>query len=197
MVEFGVPGRTRSCGALWQRPHPRGAAAHRSAGRRPAWYEVGRFLGPNIEQFHAAQPDLPAALGAAAGIDAASSSARMSFGAGLVMWGVSMATAPEHTRPRPRATRPSRTSEPEPEPAGVLRPGARAAGATWSRCCTRRTRPGTSATSRSAPPPRPSLHADRLAAALAAFFLAVGIAAHALDELHGRPLQTTPERGPR
>ena len=24
------------------------------------WYEVGRFLGPNIEQFHAAQPDLPA-----------------------------------------------------------------------------------------------------------------------------------------
>ncbi len=36
----------------------------------------------------------------------------------------------------------------------------------------------------------PVLHADRLAAALAAFFLAVGIAAHALDELHGRPLQT-------
>ena len=34
------------------------------------------------------------------------------------------------------------------------------------------------------------IHADRLGAALAAFFLAVGIAAHALDELHGRPLQT-------
>ncbi len=34
------------------------------------------------------------------------------------------------------------------------------------------------------------VHADRLGAALAAFFLAVGIAAHALDELHGRPLQT-------
>ena len=31
---------------------------------------------------------------------------------------------------------------------------------------------------------------DRLAAALAAFLLAVGISAHALDELHGRPLQT-------
>jgi hypothetical protein len=36
----------------------------------------------------------------------------------------------------------------------------------------------------------PTIHADRLGAALAAVFLAVGIAAHALDELHGRPLQT-------
>jgi hypothetical protein len=36
----------------------------------------------------------------------------------------------------------------------------------------------------------PVVHAGRLAAALAAFFLAVGIAAHALDELSGRPLQT-------
>lgn len=36
----------------------------------------------------------------------------------------------------------------------------------------------------------PTLHADRLLAALAAFFLALGIAAHALDELRGRPLGT-------
>ncbi len=36
----------------------------------------------------------------------------------------------------------------------------------------------------------PHLHAQRLWAALAAFFLAVGIAAHALDELDGRPLGT-------
>jgi hypothetical protein len=36
----------------------------------------------------------------------------------------------------------------------------------------------------------PTIHANRLGAALAAFFLAVGISAHALDELHGRPLQT-------
>ncbi|HLY49320.1 MAG TPA: hypothetical protein VKR21_08995 [Solirubrobacteraceae bacterium] len=34
------------------------------------------------------------------------------------------------------------------------------------------------------------IHGDRLAAALGAFFLAVGISAHALDELRGRPLQT-------
>jgi hypothetical protein len=36
----------------------------------------------------------------------------------------------------------------------------------------------------------PHIYADRLIAALAAFFLAVGISAHALDELQGRPLQT-------
>jgi hypothetical protein len=36
----------------------------------------------------------------------------------------------------------------------------------------------------------PGLTAERLLLALAAFFLAVGIGAHALDELHGHPLQT-------
>jgi len=35
-----------------------------------------------------------------------------------------------------------------------------------------------------------TLHADRLLAALGAFFLAVGISAHALDELNGRRLGT-------
>lgn len=37
----------------------------------------------------------------------------------------------------------------------------------------------------------PTLHADRLLATLAAFFLALGVGAHALDELRGRPLGTT------
>src|SRR6478672_4169272 len=36
----------------------------------------------------------------------------------------------------------------------------------------------------------PKLHGDRLLAALGAFFLAVGVCAHALDELNGRPLGT-------
>jgi hypothetical protein len=36
----------------------------------------------------------------------------------------------------------------------------------------------------------PKLHADRLVWGLAAFALAVGVAAHALDELHDRPLRT-------
>jgi hypothetical protein len=36
----------------------------------------------------------------------------------------------------------------------------------------------------------PQVRLDQLVAALIAFFLAVGLAAHALDELHGRPLRT-------
>jgi hypothetical protein len=40
-----------------------------------------------------------------------------------------------------------------------------------------------------------TLHAERLGAALGAFFLAVGLSAHALDELRGRPLKTTLGRG--
>jgi hypothetical protein len=35
-----------------------------------------------------------------------------------------------------------------------------------------------------------AIHTDRFVATLAAFFLAVGISAHALDELNGRPLKT-------
>jgi hypothetical protein len=38
------------------------------------------------------------------------------------------------------------------------------------------------------------IRGDRLAAALGAFFLAVGIGAHALDELNGRPLRTSLSR---
>jgi hypothetical protein len=37
----------------------------------------------------------------------------------------------------------------------------------------------------------PKLHAARLLWAVAAFALAVGVAAHAMDELHDRPMQTT------
>lgn len=40
----------------------------------------------------------------------------------------------------------------------------------------------------------PRLHVDRLGAALGAFFLAVGVSAHALDELNGRPLDTALSR---
>jgi hypothetical protein len=36
----------------------------------------------------------------------------------------------------------------------------------------------------------PELHLNRLAWTLAAFFLALGVSAHALDELQGRPLRT-------
>jgi demethylmenaquinone methyltransferase / 2-methoxy-6-polyprenyl-1,4-benzoquinol methylase len=84
MVEFGVPRRAR-LRALW-RLHTRlglpllGRAASR------AWYEVGRFLGPSIERFHGDQPNLTAVWNAAGIQDVVQR--RMSFGAGLVMWGV-------------------------------------------------------------------------------------------------------------
>ena len=41
----------------------------------------------------------------------------------------------------------------------------------------------------------PRVETSRLIATLLAFFLAVGVAAHAVDELHGRPLGTTISRG--
>lgn len=40
----------------------------------------------------------------------------------------------------------------------------------------------------------PRIHADRLGAALGAFFLAVGVSAHSFDELRGRPLKTALSR---
>jgi hypothetical protein len=84
MVEFGVPSDPRLRG-LW-RIHTRvglpliGRAVSRD------WYEVGRFLGPNIEQFHAGLPDIPA-LWRDAGI-AGAQQRNMSFGAGIVVTGV-------------------------------------------------------------------------------------------------------------
>jgi hypothetical protein len=41
----------------------------------------------------------------------------------------------------------------------------------------------------------PRVETSRLIATLIAFFLAVGVAAHAVDELHGRPLRTTISSG--
>jgi hypothetical protein len=52
----------------------------------PAWLEVGRFLGPSIEQLYAAEPDL-SALWREVGIEQVQER-RMSLGAGLLMWGV-------------------------------------------------------------------------------------------------------------
>ncbi len=83
MVEFGVPSRP-PLRAAW-RLHTRVGLPLLGRAVSPAWVEVGRFLGPNIEAFHAAEPDL-AALWRDAGIDDISMRP-MSFGAGLVMSG--------------------------------------------------------------------------------------------------------------
>jgi demethylmenaquinone methyltransferase / 2-methoxy-6-polyprenyl-1,4-benzoquinol methylase len=84
MVEFGVPA-VPPLHALW-RVHTRVGLPLIGRLVSPAWFEVGRFLGPSIEELHAREPDLPA-LWRAAGIDPVQVR-RMSFGAGIVMSGV-------------------------------------------------------------------------------------------------------------
>lgn len=84
MVEFGVPANPLLRG-LW-RGHTRLGLPLIGRAVSHEWYEVGRFLGPNIEQFHALHPDLPA-LWRTAGI-AAAAQRDMSFGAGIVVTGV-------------------------------------------------------------------------------------------------------------
>jgi demethylmenaquinone methyltransferase / 2-methoxy-6-polyprenyl-1,4-benzoquinol methylase len=83
MVEFGVP-ESVALRAAW-RVHTRLGLPLLGRAVSPAWVEVGRFLGPNIEEFHAREPNLTA-LWQAAGI-AEISTRHMSFGAGLVMAG--------------------------------------------------------------------------------------------------------------
>ncbi|MEA2211523.1 MAG: demethylmenaquinone methyltransferase / 2-methoxy-6-polyprenyl,4-benzoquinol methylase [Solirubrobacteraceae bacterium] len=83
MLEFGVPQQPVLRG-LW-RVHTRVGLPLLGRLVSTAWYEVGRFLGPNIEAFHRAEPDL-AGLWHAAGIDGVHER-RLSFGAGLVMSG--------------------------------------------------------------------------------------------------------------
>jgi demethylmenaquinone methyltransferase/2-methoxy-6-polyprenyl-1,4-benzoquinol methylase len=84
MVEFGVP-TAPALRALWRVYTRLGLPALGRLVSR-SWYEVGRFLGPNIEEFYASEPDL-AALWRAAGIRDVTE-LELSFGAGRVMWGV-------------------------------------------------------------------------------------------------------------
>jgi demethylmenaquinone methyltransferase/2-methoxy-6-polyprenyl-1,4-benzoquinol methylase len=84
MVEFGVP-QAPALKALWRLQTRVGLpAAGRLVSR--SWYEVGRFLGPNIEEFHTREPDL-GGLWHRAGIEQVQTRA-MSFGAGIVMSGI-------------------------------------------------------------------------------------------------------------
>lgn len=84
MVEFGVPD-VAPLRAMW-RVHTRVGLPLLGRLVSRAWFDVGRFLGPNIEEFHAREPDI-SALWRAAGIGSVRER-HMSFGAGLVMWGV-------------------------------------------------------------------------------------------------------------
>jgi demethylmenaquinone methyltransferase / 2-methoxy-6-polyprenyl-1,4-benzoquinol methylase len=85
MLEFGVPG-SAVLRTLW-RVQTRWVLPAIGRVVSPAWFEVGRFLGPNVESFHSTYPNLES-LWRAAGITDITVR-RMSFGAGLIMWGVS------------------------------------------------------------------------------------------------------------
>ena len=83
MVEFGVPDNA-VLRRLW-RIHTRVGLPLIGRAVSSDWYSVGRFLGPNVEQFHDVVPDLPA-LWRDAGIEAEQHD--LSFGAGIVVTGV-------------------------------------------------------------------------------------------------------------
>jgi demethylmenaquinone methyltransferase/2-methoxy-6-polyprenyl-1,4-benzoquinol methylase len=84
MLEFAVPA-SPPARALWRLYTRLGLPL---IGRliSPAWLEVGRFLGPSIERLYAEEPDL-GALWREAGIGEVHER-RLSFGAGLIMWGI-------------------------------------------------------------------------------------------------------------
>jgi demethylmenaquinone methyltransferase/2-methoxy-6-polyprenyl-1,4-benzoquinol methylase len=84
MIEFGVPRRHR-LRALW-RVHTRVGLPFLGRLVAPAWLEVGRFLGPSIEELYDLEPDLVGLWGRAGIRDVRLHS--MSFGAGIVMSGV-------------------------------------------------------------------------------------------------------------
>jgi demethylmenaquinone methyltransferase/2-methoxy-6-polyprenyl-1,4-benzoquinol methylase len=84
MVEFGVPS-SPVLRALW-RLHTRVGLPLLGRLVSSSWFEVGRFLGPSIEELQAVEPDL-VALWEAAGIREVKLR-RPSFGAGVVMSGV-------------------------------------------------------------------------------------------------------------
>ena len=68
--------------------HPRSCCRRPGARSEPSWYEVGRFLGPSIEELYAQLPlERQLELWRAAGISGVGLR-RMSLGGGVVIWGV-------------------------------------------------------------------------------------------------------------
>ena len=141
----------------------------------PGWHDVGRFLGPSIRELLRAYPlERQLELWREAGI-------------------ADVACPPHEPRRRRRDLGRGRAVSGAAE-TRVLRAAARAAGATTSRCSTCPTPRGISPTSSSAAALRPTVSWGRLGLTVLAFFLAMGVGAHALDELDGRPLATRDPR---
>lgn len=145
------------------------------------WSAVGAFLGPSIERFYARHPQeaVERYWRDAGLVDVRTT--RMSLGGGVVM------SATRASEPRPIVPRPI-------APAPPLAPAFYAAGSGGWRDYWTLLHPPYTVWHLSyvllgaalAPAPDPRI----VAGALAAFGLAVGIGAHAFDELRGRPLRT-------
>ena len=171
MVEFGVP-ESPPLRAAW-RVHTRAGLPLLGRAVSPAWFEVGRFLGPNIEELYAQEPDLPGCGASRESSDVEQRQHELRSRARDV-----------GSQERSWRARPVSSSRPA---FYALRSGG------WRDLVTLLHPPYTvwhlSYVALGAAA-APHIYANRLAAALVAFFLAVGISAHALDELHGRPLGT-------
>jgi len=176
MLEFGVP-----AGIVWRllwRLYTRIGLPVAGRVLSPSWGDVGDFLGPSIERFYAVHPQSKLeSYWRAAGLDAVNVR-KMSFGGGTVM----------------SATKSHATAEPAP-PTQVntasafyaLQPGG------WRDYWTLLHPPYTAwhlsyVLLGAALAPAPDVRI--VLGALAAFGLAVGVGAHAFDELQGRPLGT-------
>ena len=167
LLDFGVP-QSRVARALWE-IYVRMVLP--SAGRllSPGWHEVGRFLGPSIRELEARLPlERQLELWSDAGLD-----------------GHSRAAAQPRRR-RGGVGPPQMSSAPRPAFYALAQGG-------WRDYVTLLHVPYTlwhlSYVAIGAAL-APELEANRLLWGLAAFLLALGVGAHALDELHGRPLGT-------
>ena len=193
MVEFGLPA------GAWRLPWWVYTRVGLPLGGRlvsARWAAVGAFLGPSIERFYAAHP--PAALERywrAAGLSDVRTR-RMSLGGGVVMSatkGTALPTLSETVatglEEGARTPRPAELAAPMPAAPAFY--AVRGGG--WRDYWTLLHPPYTVwhlsyvlLGAALAPAPDPRI----VAGALVAFALAVGVAAHAFDELRGRPLRT-------
>lgn len=175
-VEFGVP--TGLWRALWWLYTRVGLPL---LGRvvSAKWSAVGAFLGPSIDSFYSRHPQVRLErYWRDAGLVGVRTR-RMSLGGGVVMTATKVASGPGHDRPA----------------APRLAPAFYSAGARGWRALWTLLHPPYTVWHLSyvllgaalAPSPDPRI----VAGALVAFGLAVGVGAHAFDELRGRPLRTT------
>ena len=180
MVEFGLPGGFwRPLWWLYTRVGLRLGGRVFSA----KWSAVGAFLGPSIERFYAAHPLSAVAQDwRDAGLRDVQTR-RMSVGGGVVMSATKLASPVES------GVAPARS----PTPAAMAPAFYAARGGSWRDYWTLLHPPYTVwhlsyvlLGAALAPSPDPKI----VAGALVAFGLAVGVGAHAFDELHGRPLRT-------